>query len=97
MGEISLGRKLLLFRTYHGINQQEFAKILGISNAALSRMENDLYEHQSRFDSICRLCDEFNISLSVFQNTSKFFEYLSSLEQSKEIPSSKRAEAIIGG
>ena len=93
MGELTLGEKLLLFRKRHKIRQQDLAKLIGITKTALSQMEANHY--QPRFDTLSRLCDQFDISLAIFQNTSEFLKYINTIEKPAEPSQSEHAEAVI--
>lgn len=54
------GERLKELRMQEGHNQKEMAKILGTSQASLSKWENDIQE--PCIDEILLICDHFDVS-----------------------------------
>jgi len=54
------GERLKELRLQEGLSQKEFAKILGTSQASLSKWENDVQE--PCIEDIIKICNHFNIS-----------------------------------
>jgi transcriptional regulator with XRE-family HTH domain len=56
-----IGEKLKTLRLQHGLTTRQLAKVLEISQAQISRIENGL--RQPSGDFIVRMADFFNVSL----------------------------------